>query len=58
MQVKRQIFDINAKYNIAWQNVANEIGAIYTHDIHLAKRFMINNTTIPFLYKIAFALLM
>lgn len=48
MQVKRQIFDINAKYNARWQNVENEIGAIYTHDTHLAKRFMMNATTMPF----------
>lgn len=42
MQVHRQILDINARYNIAWQGGANEIAAIYTHDTHLAKRFMSN----------------
>lgn len=40
MEVQRQILDINARYNIAWQGGTNEIAAIYTHDTHLAKRFM------------------
>ena len=47
MKVKRQIFDINARYDISWQSIHNEFGALYTQDRHLAKRFMMNGTTMP-----------
>ncbi len=40
MKVDRNILDINAKYDVSWQKGHNEFGIIYTHDTHLAKRFM------------------